>query len=123
MELGGIAAWQYGLALGVGIIAGVINTLAGAGSLITLPLLLLMGLTPHEANATNRLGVIFQSLSGLHAFRRHGQSLPPRPLWYIVPATLGAIIGALIAATVHVEVVSMKPRRRLAHARASPTSA
>ncbi len=49
----------------MGVVAGVINTLAGGGSLITLPVLLLLGLSPHEANATNRVGVILQSVSGL----------------------------------------------------------
>lgn len=59
----------------VGVVAGVINTLAGGGSLITLPVLLLLGLSPHEANATNRVGVILQSVSGLFGFWRGARAI------------------------------------------------
>ncbi|MEQ9363497.1 MAG: sulfite exporter TauE/SafE family protein [Leptospirales bacterium] len=90
----------YCLAFVAGIIAGGINTLAGAGSLITLPVLFLMGLSPHDANATNRLGVIFQSLSGMYGFRKN-DSLPARNIhWYVIPSTAGAILGAYVAATI-----------------------
>ncbi len=90
----------YALAFVAGIVAGGINTLAGAGSLITLPVLFLMGLSPHDANATNRLGVIFQSLSGMYGFRKN-DSLPADNLqWFVIPATLGAIAGALFAANI-----------------------
>ncbi len=46
---------QYGLLILVGMMAGVINTLAGGGSLLTLPVLIFMGLPPNVANATNRI--------------------------------------------------------------------
>ncbi|MCR9142426.1 MAG: sulfite exporter TauE/SafE family protein [bacterium] len=90
----------YLLAFVAGIIAGGINTLAGAGSLITLPVLFLMGLSPHDANATNRLGVIFQSLSGMYGFRKN-DALPAENIqWYVVPATVGAIAGAWAAVAI-----------------------
>lgn len=90
----------YCLAFVAGVLAGGINTLAGAGSLITLPVLFLMGLTPHEANATNRLGVIFQSLSGMYGFRKNDR-LPAQNIhWYVLPATAGAIAGAYVAVTI-----------------------
>jgi hypothetical protein len=90
----------YGLAFCAGIVAGGINTLAGAGSLITLPLRLLMGLSPHEANATNRLGVLFQSASGMYAFRRNDRLPVTDGLRYVLPSALGAILGAAVAATI-----------------------
>ena len=37
----------------IGVLFGVINTLAGGGSVLSLPALLLLGLPPHAANATN----------------------------------------------------------------------
>jgi len=45
-----------------GVLAGVVNTLAGGGSMITLPLLMLLGLSPDIANATNRVAIFFQTL-------------------------------------------------------------
>ena len=48
-----------------GFAAGLINTIAGNGSAITLPLLMWVGLDPNTANATNRVGAIFQTSSAM----------------------------------------------------------
>ena len=60
-----------------GLIAGVINTLAGGGSNLTIPALMVMGLPADIANATNRVGVLLQSVAGVRGFHRHGK-LDPR---------------------------------------------
>ena len=39
----------------LGLVSGIINTLAGGGSLITLPVMIFMGIPPIEANGTNRI--------------------------------------------------------------------
>ena len=54
----------------VGFIAGFVNTLAGSGSLITLPVLILLGLPANVANGTNRVGILVQNLSATWGFRR-----------------------------------------------------
>ena len=41
-----------------GFIAGVVNTLAGGGSLLTLPILIFLGLPPSVANGTNRVVIV-----------------------------------------------------------------
>ena len=41
----------------IGFLAGVINTLAGGGSLFTLPALIFLGLPPQVANGTNRIAI------------------------------------------------------------------
>ncbi|MBX7056439.1 MAG: sulfite exporter TauE/SafE family protein [Leptospirales bacterium] len=88
----------FALAALVGLLAGVINTLAGSGSLLTLPVLLLMGLSPHEANASNRIGVMMQSVTGVISYRRHGgDSLEQWP-WFIPISAVGATLGAWLAA-------------------------
>ena len=53
-----------------GAFAGFVNTLAGGGSFLTVPLLVLAGLPATEANATNRVGVLAASASALWGFRR-----------------------------------------------------
>lgn len=88
----------FGLAFIVGIAAGVLNTLAGAGSLLTLPAFLLMGLSPHAANATNRVGILFQNAAAIYSYRRHGGFTFPNWRWLAAPASLGALLGALAAA-------------------------
>tara|TARA_R110001592_G_scaffold97408_3_gene279022 strand:+ start:5625 stop:6407 length:783 start_codon:yes stop_codon:yes gene_type:complete len=82
----------------IGLVAGVINTLAGGGSNLTLPALMLMGLPADVANATNRLGVLMQSLAAAKDFDRRGQ-LVRHDLWNILkPTLLGSLLGAVIAA-------------------------
>jgi uncharacterized protein len=80
-----------------GFIAGFINTLAGSGSLITLPLLILLGLPANVANGTNRLGVLLQNLVAVATFRSRG-ALDVKGTWkLLVPAIVGAVLGAQLA--------------------------
>ena len=60
----------YGLILLVaGLGCGLVNTLASSGSAISLPVLMMFGLSPLDANATNRLTVLFGSLMALTHIR------------------------------------------------------
>lgn len=79
-------------------LAGAINTLAGNGSAITLTILTeIIGLSPNMANGTNRLGIFSQSLVGAWEFHRGGKLDLQRGKRYIVPMTVGAIAGVLVA--------------------------
>lgn len=80
-----------------GFVAGFMNTLAGSGSLLTLPILILLGLPANVANGTNRVGVLLQNIVAVGAFRRRG-ALPLEGSWkLIVPAVAGAVVGAELA--------------------------
>ena len=82
-----------------GFIAGIINTLAGSGSIITLSLLSFLGLPANIANATNRIGVLFQSLTGTVKFKQAGM-LSVNSNWRLILITvIGAILGAFLATT------------------------
>lgn len=83
--------------LGAGLFTGVINTLAGGGSLITLPIFIFMGLPPIEANASNRVGIFLQSLVAVGGFKSKGVFVFPYSLWASITAVLGCIIGAYYA--------------------------
>ncbi|MGQ9426052.1 sulfite exporter TauE/SafE family protein [Gilvimarinus sp. F26214L] len=87
----------FALLLGTGLVAGVINTLAGGGSNLTLPALMILGLPADVANATNRVGVLMQSLVGTRAFDRHGKLERGDAVPILVPTLLGSVIGALCA--------------------------
>lgn len=80
-----------------GFAAGFINTLAGSGSLITVPLLMFLGLPANVANATNRLMVIMTNIVGVVSFRQQKVFKLRDNIWLTVPAIVGAIIGANIA--------------------------
>ncbi len=84
------------LLAGVG--TGIINTLIGSGSLITLPIFVFMcGLPADVANGTNRIGVFFQSLVGYYSFKKQAPSDPPGTIWLVIPCILGAVVGARLA--------------------------
>ena len=81
----------------VGFAAGFINTLSGSGSLLTLPMLILLGLPANIANGTNRVGVLLQNIVAVATFRRRG-ALPLAGSWkLIVPSVAGSVIGAELA--------------------------
>ena len=66
--------WQFPVVFIVGVVAGVINTLAGGGSLITMPVLIFLGLPATVANGTNRLAITVQSVLAVAGFKRKGVS-------------------------------------------------
>ncbi len=80
-----------------GFVAGFINTLAGSGSLITLPILILLGLPANVANGTNRVGILIQNIVSVSTFKRHGILADQNPTPLIIPSVLGAIVGAQLA--------------------------
>ena len=85
------------LVLGVGLVAGVINTLAGGGSLLSMPILIFLGLPPAVANATNRVAIFSQNIFGVAGFKSKGVASFRYSFWLGISALLGAIIGAKIA--------------------------
>ncbi|MDD2380651.1 MAG: sulfite exporter TauE/SafE family protein [Mariniphaga sp.] len=90
--------WYMVLALlGTGLFAGFINTTAGGGSMLSLPLLMFLGLPANVANGTNRVAVLFQSVVGTHTFRKKKVLDLTSDSRLVLPALVGSIIGALIA--------------------------
>ena len=85
------------LAIAAGFLAGVINTLAGNGSAITLPLLIFLGLPPTVANGTNRIGVLAQCTVSTVAFQRKGMVPWRLAVPLIAAVATGGLIGAAIA--------------------------
>jgi uncharacterized membrane protein YfcA len=81
----------------VGFVAGVINTLAGGGSLLTLPVLIFMGLPPNIANGTNRIGIVIQMIAGTAGFKSKGITTFPFSIYMGISALIGSLIGAQIA--------------------------
>lgn len=98
--------WYLYIAVVVaGFLAGFINTLAGSGSLITLPLLIFVGLPATVANGTNRVAILLQNVVGVSSFRRQGVLSFRRGLILAVPAALGAVVGAQIAVNLDEEMM------------------
>jgi uncharacterized membrane protein YfcA len=88
-----------------GFLAGFINTVAGSGSLITLPLLIFLGLPASVANGTNRVGVLFQNVVAMGSFRKSGVLDLRGAVLLSLPAMVGSVIGAQIAVNLDEEMM------------------
>ncbi len=80
----------------VGILVGVMNSVAGGGMLLGFPVLLAAGLTPLVANVTANIVVLPGQLTSIYGYRRYIRKLPGKYLLLIIPCFIGAIIGALL---------------------------
>lgn len=82
-------------------VAGIINALAGNGSVITLTVLTqLMGLPGIVANGTNRVGVLMNAFGAMTGFHGKRQMDYRNYLRYIMPVIAGAVVGIIVATRV-----------------------
>jgi uncharacterized membrane protein YfcA len=96
-EVSELVWYLYLIVIAAGFVAGFINTLAGSGSLVTLPVLIFLGLPANVANGTNRVAILLQNVVGVGSFRQQ-QVLDLRGgLMLAAPAVVGSILGAQIA--------------------------
>ncbi len=93
--------YYYPLIIFVGLVSGFLNTVAGGGSLITLPILIFMGLPSTVANGTNRVAILTQNIFAVGGFRSKGVALP---LPYSIYLAIASLVGGLIGATLAVDV-------------------
>lgn len=78
-----------------GVGAGTINAIVGSGTLITFPILLLLGYPPLTANVSNNIGMVAGGASAVYGYRTElaDQPLLPR----LLPLSLlGSVIGAAL---------------------------
>ncbi|MFM7715271.1 MAG: sulfite exporter TauE/SafE family protein, partial [Microcystis sp.] len=87
---------QYGFLAIAAVAAGLINALAGGGSLITFPTLMSVGIPPVMANVTNTVALCPGYLGATLAQKKdlHGQEKRIRLL--LPSAVIGGIIGGIL---------------------------
>lgn len=83
-----------------GFLSGFINTVAGGGSIISLSLLMFLGMPPSLANGTNRVSILLQSFTATSFFKSKKVLDTKKGIWLAVPAVIGSVIGAQIAADI-----------------------
>jgi|GEM_PF-34623 uncharacterized membrane protein YfcA len=91
----------------VGLVSGFINTLAGGGSMLTLPALMMMGMPADIANATNRVGVLMQSVTGVKGFDDQDRLDRSAVRSLLILTIAGALAGSLAAS--YLPVWLLKP--------------
>ena len=81
------------LILAAGVLAGVLNSIAGGGTLISFPTLVWLGRDPIAANVTNTIAIWPASLAGAFGFRRELATARRWLLILIIPSLAGGALG------------------------------
>ena len=95
MELAGL---EIVTLIFVALLAGAINTVAGGGSNLVLPTLMILGMPPEVANATNRVGIFAESVVAISEFKRHKKLETFDLKAILIPMGIGGLLGSLAAA-------------------------
>jgi len=88
--------WQALFMIAIGCVAGFLNVLSGGGSLVTVPVMLMMDMPGPVANGTNRIAILAQNFTAVVTFFKKGYSDFRLSLSLAVAALPGAVIGALL---------------------------
>lgn len=96
--------YEIAAIIGIGFVAGFINTMAGSGSLLTLPLLIFLGLPPNVANGTNRIAILLQNIVGVSSFKKQKVFEFRDGIGIGIFAILGSILGAFLAVDINEKV-------------------
>lgn len=109
MDFSPLAAWLYPLLFLTGLVAGFVDSIAGGGGLITIPVLLNIGLPPELALGTNKLQATFGSGSAAWHFGRAGMidwsSSRAGVLYTLIGATVGTLLVSFLPSAVLREVI------------------
>ncbi len=82
--------------VGSSVAAGAINSVAGGGTLLSFPAALASGMPAVIANATNAVAMTPGSLAAAWAYRRFLGEKARLAAWLLLPAAVGATLGAII---------------------------
>jgi uncharacterized protein len=77
-------------------LAGVINAIAGGGTLVSFPTLIWLGLPSVTANATSTVAIWPGTLGGMAGYRQELRKASPRMLVLVVPSLIGGSVGAVL---------------------------
>jgi uncharacterized membrane protein YfcA len=86
---------QYLIFFSLGLIVSLINSIAGGGSSLSLPIMILLGLPPTVANGTNRIGLIVGNLSSMLNLKKHGYLYMPVFKQLFLPTLIGSFLGVV----------------------------
>ncbi len=100
-----LTLFQYMLLFFGAISASLVDSIAGGGGIITIPLLLAVGIPPHETIATNKLQASFGSFTAMMRYRHSGLVALRDVIPGIVSTAAGALIGAVMIQLISAETL------------------
>lgn len=86
-------------------LAGLLDSIAGGGGLISLPAYLIAGIPPHMALGTNKLGSIMGTAVSTTRFARRGYINFKDSVWFIAAALFGSAVGANLTLLVSEKII------------------
>ncbi len=86
--------WELAAVFAAAVSAGAANAIAGGGSAIAFPVLVLVGVPPVTANATNAVGLWPGGLAASWSYRSRIRQISRRTRWLVAPALVGGLLGA-----------------------------
>ena len=90
--------YQYFIAVGGGFLAGVLNAIAGFGSVVTLSIMIeFMGMPANLANGTNRINMFSQTALSSFAYFRQGKLDFSKCKLAVALSFVGAMFGVILA--------------------------
>lgn len=95
------------LLMGAAFVAGFVDAIAGGGGLITLPALLLAGVPPVTALATNKVQGLFGAGMAAVNYARAGHVNLRRQIRPALLSFAGALLGALLASSLPTDVIRL----------------
>ena len=99
--IAGMELIDAALVVGAGLVAGIVNAMAGGGALLTVALVnVFVGLPGLVANGTNRVGVLVQNASSVASYRKEGVRGFRRAVPVLVPVIAGSLLGSLLVSSV-----------------------
>jgi uncharacterized membrane protein YfcA len=78
------------------LLAGAMNAVAGGGTVLTFPALLLYGVPAIQANATSTLALMIGMAGSVIGYRRQMREIAPLAMRFGVVSAIGGLIGALL---------------------------
>jgi uncharacterized membrane protein YfcA len=79
---------------GSAFLAGIMNAVAGGGTLVTFPSLLAAGLSPVSANVTSTVALYPGQVASSLVYRGHLDEVRRRITFFAVPSLLGGVLGS-----------------------------
>lgn len=94
--MAGLTGLEAGVILVAGVVAGAMNAVVGAGTLVTFPTLLALGVPPILANVSNTVGLVSGSVAGAYGYRATLAGHARLVVRVLAASTAGAIAGAAL---------------------------
>jgi uncharacterized membrane protein YfcA len=91
-----ISGWEITGLAGSAVGAGMINAVAGGGTLLTFPTLLAFGTSPVMANATSTLALVIGTGGGMFGNRQYIKPVMPWLKRFLPVSLLGGLIGSAV---------------------------